>query len=240
MAKIAVVTGASRGIGRACALTLASEGYEVWATYRSNTEAAQALASEIEAAGGVVKLLQFDIGDREAATAALAPLEETPAAVLVNNAGITKDGLFLTMPPEDWDAVIATNLGAFYNVTKPVLKGMSRAKAGSIVTLSSISGQQGNKGQANYAATKAGLIAASKCIAQEYGRWKIRANIVSPGFIATDMTDGLDAKAISKQIPMRRFGSPQDVADVVAFLASDKSAYVTGAVINVNGGLFMG
>lgn len=239
MAKIAVVTGASRGIGRACAIALAKDGYEVWANYRSNTEAAESLKAEIEGAGGTCKLLQFDVGDHAAATEALAPLEETPAYVLVNNAGIAKDGLFLTMPREDWQDVINVNLGAFYNVTKPVLKGMSRAKEGRIISMASISGQGGNKGQANYAASKAGIIAATKCIAKEYGRWKILANVVSPGFIATDMVEGLPAKELSRQVPLRRFGQPDEVAGVVSFLASDKASYVNGAVINVNGGLYM-
>jgi 3-oxoacyl-[acyl-carrier protein] reductase len=239
VAKIAVITGASRGIGRACALALASDGFEVWANYRSNTEAAQSLAKEIEAGGGSCKLLQFDVADRAAATEALAPLEETPAYVLVNNAGITKDGLFLTMPPEAWDSVIDVNLRSFYNVTRPVLKGMSRAKEGRIISISSISGQGGNKGQSNYAATKAGIIAATKCLAQEYGRWKILCNVVSPGFIDTDMVSDLPQKELSKAVPLRRFGKPEEVAGAVSFLASDKASYITGSVINVNGGLYM-
>lgn len=237
--KIAVVTGASRGIGRACAIGLAADGYEVWANYRSNQEAADSLKAEIEAAGGAVKLVQFDISDADAVAAALAPLEEEAAAVLVNNAGITADGLFMTMPRESWDRVLHTNLGGFYNVTKPVLKGMSRAKYGRIVTISSVSGQRGNKGQANYSASKAGLIAATKSIAQEYARWNILANSVCPGFIATDMVEGLPAKDLSKQIPQRRFGKPEEVAEVVRFLASERCSYMTGAVLSVNGGLHM-
>ena len=239
MARIAVVTGASRGIGRACAIALAQDGFEVWANYRSNEEAAQSLAREIEAQGGTCKLLRFDVGDREAAAAALAPLEQEPAEVLVNNAGIARDGLFLTMSPEDWSAVIDTNLGAFYNVTKPVLKGMSRGKRGRIISISSISGQQGNKGQANYAASKAGIIAASKCLAQEYGRWNILVNVVSPGFVDTEMVEALPQKELSKQIPLRRFGRSEEVAGVVSFLASEKASYITGTTINVNGGLYM-
>jgi 3-oxoacyl-[acyl-carrier protein] reductase len=159
--------------------------------------------------------------------------------VLVNNAGIARDGLFRTMPLESWSSVLETNLGAFYNVTKPVLKGMSRAKQGRIISIASIAGQQGNKGQANYAASKAGIIAASKCLAQEYGRWNILVNVVSPGFVDTDMVEGLPEKELAKAIPLRRFGRPDEIARVVSFLASDKATYVTGAVINVNGGLYM-
>jgi 3-oxoacyl-[acyl-carrier protein] reductase len=158
--------------------------------------------------------------------------------VLVNNAGITKDGLFLTMPPEDWTSVIGTNLGAFYNVTKPVLKGMSRAKEGRIISVASVSGQQGNKGQANYAASKAGIIAATKCLAQEYGRWNILCNVVAPGFIATDMVAKLDSKELEKAIPLRRFGKSEEIAGVVSFLASEKASYISGATISVNGGLY--
>ena len=170
---------------------------------------------------------------------ALGSLADTPPEVLVNNAGIVRDGLFLTMSPDDWSGVIDTNLGAFYNVTKPVLKAMSRAKRGRIISISSVSGQQGNKGQANYAASKAAIIAASKCLAQEYGRWKILVNVVSPGFIDTDMVAQLPQKEIQKLIPMRRFGRPEEVAEVVSFLASEKASYITGAVINVNGGIYM-
>lgn len=238
MTRIAIVTGASRGIGRACAVALAKQGFEVWANYRSNDEAAQSVAAEIEAAGGTCKLLKFDVADREAAAAALAPLEETPAEVLVNNAGITRDGLFVAMKPEDWSSVIETNLGAFFNVTKPVLKGMSRARRGRIITIASVSGQQGNAGQANYAASKAGLIAATKSLAREYGKRKILCNVVAPGFIATDMVKDLPEKELAQAIPLRRFGKPEEVAGVVAFLASEAATYVNGAVINVNGGLY--
>jgi 3-oxoacyl-[acyl-carrier protein] reductase len=238
VAKIAVVTGASRGIGRACALQLARDGFEVWANYRSRQDEAESLAAEIGKLGGTCKLLAFDVGDQAAAQKALAPLEETAAFVLVNNAGITKDGLFMTMPPEDWTAVIGTNLGAFYNVTRPVLKGMARAREGRIISIASVSGQQGNKGQANYAASKAGIIAASKCLAQEYGRWNILVNVVAPGFIATDMVAKLDSKELEKTIPLRRFGKSEEIAGVVSFLASDKASYVSGATISVNGGLY--
>jgi 3-oxoacyl-[acyl-carrier protein] reductase len=238
MTRIALVTGASRGIGRACALRLAHDGFEVWANYRSSQEQAESLKAEIEAAGGTCKLLQFDVADREATEAALGDLEGQPIEVLVNNAGITRDGLFLTMSPEDWHDVLSTNLGAFYNVTRPVLKAMSRNKKGRVITMASVSGQSGNKGQSNYAASKAGLIAATKCLAKEYGRWKILCNVVAPGFIATDMVAELPEKDISKGIPVRRFGKADEVAGVVSFLASEDSSYITGAVINVNGGLY--
>jgi 3-oxoacyl-[acyl-carrier protein] reductase len=235
---IAVVTGASRGIGRACAVALARDGYEVWANYRSRDDEAEKLAEEIRAAGGACKLLKFDVADREAAQAALAPLEETAAAVLVNNAGITKDGLFMTMSADDWSNVLETNLGAFYNVTRPVLKGMARARAGRIISMASVSGQHGNKGQANYAASKAGIIAASKSLALEYGRWNILVNVVAPGFIETDMVAGLPQGELAKSVPLRRFGKADEVAGVVSFLASEKASYITGAVIDVNGGLY--
>jgi 3-oxoacyl-[acyl-carrier protein] reductase len=236
---IAVVTGASRGIGRACALALARDGYEVWANYRSRDDEAEKLAAEVKALGGTCKLLKFDVADRAAAQAALAPLEETAAAVLVNNAGVTKDSLFMTMPPEAWTTVLDTNLGAFYNITKPVLKGMARArKGGRIISMASVSGQHGNKGQANYAASKAGIIAASKSLALEYARWDILVNVIAPGFIATDMVSGLPAGELEKTVPLRRFGKPEEVAEVVSFLASSKASYITGAVIDVNGGLY--
>jgi 3-oxoacyl-[acyl-carrier protein] reductase len=238
VAGIAVVTGASRGIGRACALMLARDGFEVWANYRSREDEAKKLEAEITAAGGVCKLIPFDVADRAAAQAALAPLESKGAAVLVNNAGIAKDGLFMNMPGEDWDVVLQTNLGAFYNVTRPVLKGMAMARAGRIITISSVSGEHGNKGQTNYAAAKAGLIAAAKSLALEYGRWNILSNVVSPGFVATDMVASLPVKELEKQIPLRRFGTPDEVAGVVSFLASEKASYMTGAVLCVNGGLY--
>lgn len=234
MAGIAVVTGASRGIGRACALMLARDGFEVWANYRSREDEAKKLEAEITAAGGTCKLIPFDVGDRAAAQAALAPLETKGAAVLVNNAGIAKDGLFMNMPGEDWDAVLHTNLGAFYNVTRPVLKGMAMARTGRIITISSVSGEHGNKGQANYAAAKAGLIAAAKSLALEYGRWNILSNVVSPGFIATDMVASLPVKELEKQIPLRRFGTPDEAAEAVLFLA--RNPFVTGQTLILDGG----
>jgi 3-oxoacyl-[acyl-carrier protein] reductase len=235
---IAVVTGASRGIGRACALALARDGFEVWVNYRSRDDEAASLADEVKRLGGTCKLLKFDVADRAAAQQALGPLESAPAAVLVNNAGITKDGLFVSMSPDDWSSVLETNLGAFYNVTRPILKGMTGARAGRIISIASVSGQHGNKGQANYAASKAGIIAASKSLALEYARRNILVNVVAPGFIETDMVAGLPRDELEKAVPLRRFGKPEEVAAVVSFLASERATYVTGAVIDVNGGLY--
>lgn len=242
MGGIAVVTGASRGIGRACALMLARDGFEVWANYRSREDEAKKLEAEITAAGGVCKLIPFDVGDRAAAQAALAPLESKGAAVLVNNAGIAKDGLFMNMPGEDWDAVLHTNLGAFYNVTRPVLKGMAMARTGRIITISSVSGEHGNKGQANYAAAKAGLIGMSKSLAQEVASRNVTVNVVAPGFIDTPMTQKLSPaqrEGLTSRIPLGRMGVSADVAAAVTYLAADEAGWVTGATMHVNGGMAM-
>ena len=240
--KVALVTGATRGIGRAIALKFASEGADVAFTYRSQTEAAASLVSEIEALGGRVMAFQSDASDFDAAHRIV---DEVKSAfghidILVNNAGITKDGLIMRMDEQQWDAVIDTNLKSAYNFIHACTPVMARQRSGSIINMTSVVGLSGNAGQCNYAASKAGLIGLAKSIAKEMGARGIRANCIAPGFIATDMTGALSEdirKEWEKQIPLRRGGTPEDVAGVALFLASDMSAYVTGQVINCCGGM---
>jgi 3-oxoacyl-[acyl-carrier protein] reductase len=236
----AIVTGGSRGIGRAIAVDLAAQGYDLVITYRADDEAAAETLRLVRAAGGEGEALKFDVGDAAAAEAALGELlgRRERVDVLVNNAGITADGLFLTMPRRDWDAVIATSLGGFYNMTRPVLRRMLRKKRGAIVSLASVSALVGNRGQANYAAAKAGLIAASRALASEVARMGVRVNVVAPGLIATDMTCGLPLENIKQMIPMGRIGEPAEVARAVRFLCSEDASYITGQVLSVNGGMF--
>jgi len=236
---VALVTGASRGIGRAIAVELARAGRHVILNYRSNHEAAAAALAAVRAAGGDGSLVAFDVSDREATTAALDELlgKHDNVDVLVNNAGIAHDALFMMLKPEEWDSVIATTLQGFYNVTRPVLKKMIARKRGSIVNVSSVSGQVGNRGQTNYSAAKAGLIAASRALAQEVARLGIRVNSVAPGLIETDMIRDVRLDVALKLIPMRRVGQPEEVARVVRFLCSDDASYVTGQVVAINGGL---
>jgi 3-oxoacyl-[acyl-carrier protein] reductase len=236
----AIVTGGSRGIGRAIAVELAAGGYDVVITYRANEAAAEETLKMIAAAGGRGEALRFDVGDPEAAEAALGDLLARMERVdaLVNNAGITADGLFLMMPRHDWDAVIKTTLGGFYNMTKPVLRKMLRKKRGAVVSMASVSALVGNRGQANYAAAKAGLIAASRALASEVARLGVRVNVVAPGLIATDMIKDAPVENIKEMIPMGRIGRPEEVAKVVRFLCSDDASYITGQVISVNGGMF--
>ena len=238
--QIAVVTGGSRGIGRAIAVELASHGYEVMITYKANDEAAAETLRLIREAGGSGEALKFDVGNADETevklTELLARLERID--VLVNNAGVTADGLFMMMPREDWNTVINTTLDGFYNMTKPILRKMMRKKRGSIVSLSSVSALVGNRGQANYAAAKSGLIAASRVLAAEVARLGVRVNVVAPGLIETDMTSGLPMENIKQMIPMARIGRPEEVAKVVRFLCSDDASYITGQVISVNGGMF--
>lgn len=236
--KLALVTGGSRGIGKACALELAKAGYDVIINYAGNEEAAKQTVSEIEALGVKSEAYKFDIANNEEVNSVIASIIEKYGRidVLVNNAGITRDGLFMRMSKENWDAVINTNLTGAYNVTQPVIKLMMKQRSGAIVNMASIVGVYGNAGQANYAAAKAGLIGFTKSLAKELASRNIRVNAVAPGFVQTDMTKDLDSEKISEHIPLKRLGEAQDIATAVKFLAVD-AQYVTGQVLQVDGGL---
>lgn len=238
--KIAIVTGGSRGIGRAIAVDLAGQGYHAVITYRANDEAAARTVKLIEDAGGSGEAVKFDVGNAAEAEGAVNDLvgRLERIDVLVNNAGVTADGLFLMMPRRDWDAVIDTTLHGFYNMTKPVLRKMLRRKSGAIVSLASVSALVGNRGQANYAAAKAGLIAASRVLASEVARLGVRVNVVAPGAIDTEMIEKAPVENIKQMIPMGRIGRPEEVAKVVRFLCSADASYITGQMISVNGGMF--
>lgn len=240
--KYALVTGGSRGIGRAVSVRLAREGYHVIVNYVSNEEQAKVTLDMIIAEGGSGELLRFDVGDRERTAAVLGEwMQEHPDAyidVLVNNAGIRRDNLLLWMEDDDWDKVLGTGLDGFYNVTKPLLKQMLVKRHGRIINMASLSGLKGLPGQCNYSAAKGGLIAATKALAQEIGRKGVTVNAVAPGFIRTEMTEGLDEAQLRKTVPMNRFGEPDEVAALVAFLASDQAGYITGECISINGGLY--
>lgn len=234
------VTGASRGIGRAIALQLAKDGYDLTITYRENAELAQEVVSQIEELGQSARAIGFDVGagaECDALVAQMLKADGTPH-VLVNNAGMTQDGLFPIMRREAWESVLNVNLGSFYSLTKPVVRKMLRERTGRIITITSTTGERGNPGQVNYAASKAGLIGATKALALEVATRGITVNAVSPGFIDTEMSgEAVDEELVSS-IPAGRLGTPQDVAHVVSFLASAGAAYVTGQVIGVNGGLY--
>lgn len=240
--KTALVTGATRGIGRAVALKFAAEGADVAFTYRSQHEAAQSLVAELEGMGVRAKAYTSDAASFEDAHNVVEDVKTTfgHIDILVNNAGITKDGLMMRMDEAQWDAVIDTNLKSAFNFIHACTPIMARQRCGSIINMSSVVGVSGNAGQCNYSASKAGLIGLSKSIAKEMGSRGIRSNCIAPGFIATDMTSALPEdvrKDWEKQIPLRRGGTPDDVANVALFLASDLAAYVTGQVINCCGGM---
>ena len=238
----ALVTGASRGLGRAVAVALAREGYTIIINYRSGQQAAEETLRLVREAGSDGELLPFDVADHDAASKAIEAWQAAhPAdyiAVLVNNAGIRKDNLMVFMPEEDFHQVIDITINGFFNVTQPLLKPMLVKKWGRIVNMVSLSGLKGLPGQTNYSCSKGGLIAATKALAQEVARKGVTVNAVAPGFIHSDMTQGLDEAELKKTIPANRFGEPEEVADLVAFLASKKAAYITGEVININGGLY--
>ena len=239
---IALVTGGRRGIGRATALLLAQEGYTVAVNYQQNLHAAQEVMNLITQAGGKAFVLQADISDENQVVAMFTAIDQhdEPLAALVNNAGITRDGLMMRMSEQQWDMVINVNLKSAFNFIHAVTPVMMKQKSGSIINMASVVGVSGNAGQTNYSASKAGLIGLAKSIAKELGPRGIRANAIAPGFIITDMTNALsdEVKAEwAKQIPLRRGGTPEDVAKVALFLASDLSSYVSGQVIHVCGAM---
>ena len=241
--KCALVTGGSRGIGKAICLQLATDSaYHILINYHKNKTAAAETLKAIEKAGGKGLLLQFDVSNKEEVDNALESFQENnPEAIieiLVNNAGITKDGLFMWMKPEDWSSVINTNLNGFFNVTNYLIQKMLMNRYGRIINIVSLAGLKGNAGQVNYAAAKGGVVAATKSLAQEVGKRNITVNAVAPGFIKSDMTENLDEKELKKMVPLNRFGNPEEVAHLVSFLASKKASYITGEVININGGIY--
>ena len=239
----ALVTGASRGLGKAIALQLAMDhGLFIIVNYSSNVTAAQDTLDEIIKLGGKGELLQFNVQYKEEVNATLNAWQEKNKemhiTVLVNNAGITKDGMFMWMPEKDWDDVMNISAKGMYNVTQQVIQQMLRKRFGRIINIASLSGLKGVPGQTNYSAAKGAMISATKALAQEVAKRNITVNAVAPGFITSDMTSDLNEKELSKLVPVQRFGTPSEVAYLVSFLASDKAAYITGEVININGGIY--
>nr|WP_218625354.1 3-oxoacyl-ACP reductase FabG [Cellulophaga sp. E16_2] len=241
--KCALVTGGSRGIGKAICIQLAKDSdYHILINYHSNKEAALDTLEAVKEAGGSGELLPFNVVNNEEVKATLDNwLDQNKNAiieVIVNNAGITKDGLFMWMTPDDWNNVINTSLNGFFNVTNHLIQKLLVQKYGRIINMVSLSGLKGTPGQTNYSAAKGAVIGATKALAQEIAKRNITVNAVAPGFINTDMTGDLDEKELKKLVPANRFGNPEEVAHLVSFLASKKSSYITGEVININGGLY--
>ena len=240
--RTALITGGSRGIGRAICYKMAGMGYYVLVNYKANITEAENTLARIKESGGDGELLKFDVADKEDINKVLGAWIETNTdkyiETLVNNAGIKDDVLMMWMKDEQWDSVIKTSLDGFFYVTRLVLYSMLLKKYGRIVNVVSLSGLKGLPGQINYSAAKAGVIGATKALAQEVGRRGITVNAVAPGFIKTDMTEGLDEKELRSMIPVKRFGTPEEVAHAVGFLASAEAAYITGEILSINGGLY--
>lgn len=240
--KYALVTGGSRGIGRACCIKLAEMGYSILVNYRGNKAAADETIKLIEEKGVKAEALQFDVADKAEVEKVITEWQEANkeaiVEVLINNAGVKHDTLMMTMTDDQWDSVIDTSLNGMYNVTKQVLKPMLMNRYGRIINMVSLSGLKGQAGQVNYSAAKAGMIGATKALGQEIAKRNITVNAIAPGFIKTDMTEELNEADLKKMIPMQRFGEVQEVADLVGFLASKNSGYITGQVVSINGGLY--
>ena len=240
--KYALITGASRGLGKAIAIRLAKDGFAVIINYQSNKEAAEDTLKQVQEAGGTGELLPFNVADPQAIESALdtwsAAHPDDYISVLVNNAGIRQDNLLVFMQEDQWNQVLDTTLNGFFYITRRLLKDMMTHRNGRIINMASLSGLKGLPGQTNYSAAKAALIGATKALAQEGAARKVTVNAIAPGFIASDMTKDLDEAELKKLIPLGRFGKPEEVAALTSFLASDESAYITGQVISINGGLY--